>query len=156
MRLSATVLAWLIAANLLLPASPCRAQQAPGNVNVAAAAARRAYFTRVQTQADAAPASRGARYGGRLDSTTAVAGRGLSDDRFRNEGDPLAPYGETVASTSPGRPYEQARPLIQPQRALPPAPVSHNYFPGMRSGQGTNRNVVAPHCVPGRNAFLHR
>jgi hypothetical protein len=153
MRLSALCgLAWFIALNLLVLVGASRAQQAPGGV--AAAAARRAYFTRVQTQADVAPTARGARSGGRLDAATTVAGRGQSDDRFRNEPDPLAPYGETVASTSPRRPYEQAPPLSRPQRELPPTPISHNYFPGMRPGQGTNRNVA--HCVPSRRALLSR
>jgi hypothetical protein len=156
MRLSVPgCLAWLIAVDLLLPASASLAQQAPGTT-AATSTARRGYFTRVQTQTTAGAPARGARYGGRLDAATAVAGRGASrDDRFRNELDPLRPYGEPVQSTSLTRPYEQAPTVSPRERELPAPPVSHNYFPGMRPGQGPNRNVV-PHCVPGRHAFLHR
>jgi hypothetical protein len=122
---------------------------------------RRGYFTRVQTQATASAPAR-ARYSGRLDAATAVAGRGTSsDDRFRYDQDPLRPYGEPVRRTSTTRPYEPAPAVSPPPRELPAPPVSHNYFPGMRSGQFANQNVapsrnVVPHCVPGRRAFLNR
>jgi hypothetical protein len=152
MRLSAkTSLAWLITTHLLLAAGASYAQQGSGAASTSAT--RRGYFTRVQTQASADAPGRSARYGGRLDAPTALAGRGASsDDRFRDDPDPLRPYGEPVRSTSLTRPYEQAPVISPPQRGLPP--VSHNYFPGMRPGQGPNRNVA--HCVPGRGAFLHR
>jgi hypothetical protein len=153
MRKSTTTrLAWLIAVDLLLLAGASRAQQAPGAAP--ASAARRGYFTRVETQAPAASPSRAARYRERLSAGTAGAGRGASsDDRFSSDPDPLRPYGEPVRGTAMMRPYEQVPSMSPPQRPAPAA--SHNYFPGMRPGQGPNRNVV-PHCVPGRGAFLHR
>jgi hypothetical protein len=152
MRLSAkTRLAWLMTAHLLLAAAASHAQQGSGTAPTSAA--RRGYFTRVQTQASADAPARSARYGGPLDAATALGGRGTaSDDRFRSGTDPLRPYGEPVQSTSLTRPYERVPMVSPPQRGLPP--VSHNYFPGMRPGQGPNRNVA--HCVPGRHAFLHR
>jgi hypothetical protein len=157
MRLCArTSLGCLIAIDLLLVTGASCAQQTPSTAAASTTVTRRGYFTRVQTQATAAAPTR-ARYGGRLDAT-AVAGRGTaSDDRFGNDLDPLRPYGEPVRSTSISRrPYEPAPTISPPQRELPAPSVSHNYFPGMRPGQGPNRNVVVPHCVPGRHAFFSR
>lgn len=57
-----------------------------------------------------------------------------------------------------GRGYtaEANPPRIDPVRAS--YQPRRNYFPGMRSGQGPNRNVagVRAHCVPSRQAFLSR
>jgi hypothetical protein len=156
MRLCArTSLGCLIAIDLLLVAGATRAQQAPGTSSAATAVTRRGYFTRVQTQATAGAPAR-ARYSGRLDAATAEAGRGTSsNNRFRYDQDPLRPYDDRVRSTAMARPYEPAPAISPPQREIPAPPVSHNYFPGMRTGQFTNQNVV-PHCVPGRRAFLNR
>jgi hypothetical protein len=83
-----------------------------------------------------------------------------SRDRSMGELDPLRPY-----DAPPARPDAAYRPYLRtpvnPPREEPilrAAAPRHNYFPGLRSGQGPNRNVVDPRtlCVPGRRAMLQR
>jgi hypothetical protein len=151
MRRSAIAsLAWRSAGVLLLLGGAALAQQPAGDT--ASSAPRRGYFTRLQTQSSGAAPARASRAGGRLDAA-AVAGRGGSGEGlFRTEPDPLRPYGEPARASSGSlrRPYEPAPP---PPREVPAPPESHNYYPGLRSGQGPNRNV---RCVPGRHVILHR
>jgi hypothetical protein len=66
------------------------------------------------------------------------------------EPDPLRRYGPSTgqtrtSSSQPARPPVQARPAPR---------IVHDYYPGMRSGRGPNRNVPAPRCVPGRRSFM--
>lgn len=72
---------------------------------------------------------------------------------------------EDVARSAPGRAgvsengvYRRAT-AEEPPRRQPPqaAPVRRNYFPGMPTGQGPNRNYIDPSrlCVPGRRAFIY-
>jgi hypothetical protein len=81
-------------------------------------------------------------------------------ERSSAEADLFRPYDEPVARPGSGyRPY--TRTPVNPPRdeatLRAPAP-RHNYFPGQRSGQGPNRNVVDTRtlCVPGRRAMLQR
>ena len=125
-------LSLVIACDLCLMGIASFAQQAPATT--ASSPPRLGYYTRVQSQAVAASSTR----------------RGASVD-------PLRPYGSDTpsAALTVSRPYERAPVVSPPQRETPAPTVSHNYFPGTRSGQSSNRNVV-PHCVPGRHSFSHR
>jgi hypothetical protein len=125
---------------LLVAESPGQ-QPSPSPSN----ATRRGYYSRVQSQS-----------GGVARSRYASSRSATASDALAGEPDPLRPYGNAggASGTAP-RPYER-EPVASPPRRETPAPVaSHNYFPGLRSGQSANRNVV-PHCVPGRNSFYHR
>ncbi len=76
-------------------------------------------------------------------------------DRSTGELNPLRPYAPEARSDASYRPYLRT-PVEEPMPRTPaPRP---NYFPGLRSGQGPNRNVVNTHtlCVPGRRAMLQR
>jgi hypothetical protein len=80
-------------------------------------------------------------------------------DRSTGELDPLRPYAPVARSDASYRPY--LRTPVNPAREEPilrAAAPRPNYFPGLRSGQGPNRNVVNTHtlCVPGRRAILQR
>jgi hypothetical protein len=112
---------------------------------------RRGYFTRVQTQADAAS---------RLDLSQSRNPRSqvaLNGESSRGNPDPLRPYADNPRSGVAPRPYERTPVISPPEREIPAPAVSHNYYPSLRSGQGPNRNVVTrPLCVPGRSAFFHR
>jgi hypothetical protein len=74
--------------------------------------------------------------------------------------DPLRPYGAPGWESAGAGRY--ARPALVAERneAARPSmfPRGRNYFPGLRSGQAPNRNVVDTRtlCVPGRHHFLHR
>lgn len=110
---------------------------------------RRSYYSRVQTQPDTAS---------RLDLSRSRNPRSqaaLNGEAFQGEPDPLRPYTDSPRSGVTTRPYERTPVVSPPEREIPAPAVSHNYYPGLRTGQGPNRNVVS-HCVPGRNAFLHR
>jgi hypothetical protein len=54
------------------------------------------------------------------------------------------------------------RATSEPPRTEPPHAVTidrtHNYFPGLRTGQAPNRNYIPPHklCAPGRRPFMYR
>jgi hypothetical protein len=91
----------------------------------AATPVRRGYYSRVQTQPQGQ---------GQAPHDAATTGRSRAD------------------SQGPPRPYERP-PVSTPERPAPP--VSRNYYPTLRSGQGPNRNMNV-HCVPGRQAMLHR
>ena len=82
-----------------------------------------------------------------------------SGERSSAELDPLRPYAPEARANPSYRPYLRT-PVTPPRdEAITPASTPRrNYFPGLRSGQGPNRNVVDPRtlCVPGRRAMLHR
>jgi hypothetical protein len=89
--------------------------------------------------------------------STARAGYG---DRFATVPDPLRPYATQGRAEPNSRPYART-PLTPPRdeaitRTSAPPP-RQNYFPGLRTGQGPNRNYIDPRtlCVPGRRAVLH-
>jgi hypothetical protein len=155
-----TRLACLVAGGLLALGDIGLAQQpVPGTTPPNPA--RQGYYGRVRTQAPApAPSTapvRGGRYGGRLDGTAALSARGMaSGDRLGNAPDPLRAYGEPVRGTSLARPYEPAPAVTPPPHEIPAPPASHNYYPGLRPGQGPNHNGVPHRCVPGRHSFLGR
>jgi len=96
----------------------------------------------------------------RARATTAVhsgsAARGLSPDPFR-------PYGTHRASRGPqpGFAYRSQGRATPPQAEVTRTNFyaqRHEYFPGLRSGQGPNRNVSygRSHCAPSRTALLAR
>jgi hypothetical protein len=93
-------------------------------------------------------------------ATSPSAARAGHGDRFAAEPDPLRPYA-TQGRTEPNfRPYART-PLAPPRSEAitrTSAPPRHNYYPGLRTGQGPNRNYVDPRtlCVPGRRALLYR
>jgi hypothetical protein len=68
--------------------------------------------------------------------------------------DALSRYG---SSKSQGRSHS-SQPLPRPPVQVQPAPrYVHDYYPGMRTGQYANRNIVThPLCVPGRRALIGR
>ncbi|MDR3634237.1 MAG: hypothetical protein P4L84_10550 [Isosphaeraceae bacterium] len=70
----------------------------------------------------------------------------------------LTPYrSRTSTGASANGEYRRARPEPPARSELPrAAAVPRNYFPGLPSGVGPNRNTVNPAhlCVPGRRAFL--
>jgi hypothetical protein len=122
------------------------------STSAASGASRRGYYSRVQTQAAGSS---------RLDVSRSryASGRAaFASNAYQGEADPLRPYGQRATSGSGDvtRPYERAPVVSPPQRQMPAPEVSHNYYPGLRSGQSVNRNVGGSHCVPGRNSFLHR
>jgi hypothetical protein len=71
------------------------------------------------------------------------------------QADPFRPYPTGGSRSSTTRTYEQPRPQVVAQ---PPARSQgvREYFPGMRTGRGPNRNVVDTRklCVPGRRAMI--
>ena len=80
-------------------------------------------------------------------------------DRSSAEPDPLRPYAPEPRADASYRPY--LRTPVSPPRdeAITRASAPRrNYFPGLRTGQGPNRNYVDPRtlCVPGRRAMLQR
>jgi hypothetical protein len=116
------------ALDLALTLAPARAQQEGG----------RGYLPRVSV----------ARY-------FSAAGSSDSAMTARDDVDPLRPYGARASGAPVRRPYGYA------EAPMPTAPPTYqtqtrNYFPGLRPGQGPNRNYVRPEtlCVPGRRAFL--
>jgi hypothetical protein len=120
------------------------------STSAASGSSRRGYFTRVQTQVGGSSrldVSR-SRYASGRSAYGSIASRG--------EADPLQPYAQGATSGDVTRPYERAPVVSPPQRATPAPAASHNYYPGLRSGQSANRNVGGSRCVPGRNSFLHR
>ena len=68
--------------------------------------------------------------------------------------DALSRYG---SSKPAGRSYSSQPP---PRPVVPPRPAPayvHDYYPAMRTGQYTNRNIASrPHCVPGRRSLIGR
>jgi hypothetical protein len=81
-----------------------------------------------------------------------VDGAASRGSTARGEANLLRPYGTRASSTSPMRPY-----LSTPRPAAPSYEIrTHNYFPGLRPGQGPNQNTVNTDrlCVPGRRPFL--
>lgn len=76
------------------------------------------------------------------------------------DSDPLRPYGLRAGSEAETRGGYGRRPA--PARSEPPRANFYaqrrEYYPGLRSGYGPNRNVVAPEtlCVPGRGLFFTR
>jgi hypothetical protein len=129
----------LSAFGLAYPAAVTLAQQPRPS---AATPVARGYFSRVQTRADASVQAR----------------RGVRGNATPSLYDPVRPYGdETRTAAGAGdtpRPYERAPVVSPPVRSAPAPPASHNYFPGMRTGQATNSNTAR--CVPGRRSFLSR
>lgn len=124
----------ILACTLFLPAAASFAQQP---ATTAQGPPRLGYYTRVQSQSAAASPTAGSRL------------------RARND-DPFRPYGSDspTDARTPARPYERAPLNSPPEREAPAPAVSHNFFPGARPGQGSNRNVA--HCVPGRHSLMHR
>ena len=53
--------------------------------------------------------------------------------------------------------YRRAGSRVPVQETRPVAQVHRNYFPGLPTGQGPNRNYIDPSrlCVPGRRAFIY-
>jgi hypothetical protein len=133
-------LVFLTGLDLALVAAVCLAQQPRPS---AATPVRRGYYSRVQTQASAGARSRA----------------DVSRDTSRGLADPIRPYGEETRTAAglgnAPRPYERVPVVSPPQRSVP-APASHNYYPGLRTGQGLNRNTAPVRCVPGRQSLLHR
>ena len=81
-------------------------------------------------------------------------------------GDPLGRYGSPSSSAVSRGGYSR-QPVATPRRvvATPPRQALrsvHDYYPGMRPGNGANRNVPAPGgraghvCVPGRGRMMGR
>jgi hypothetical protein len=147
---STLALVTIIAGGLALGADERRTSASPSPAS-ADTAARRAHYGRVQTLAGGV-----GRSSSRLDLTRISNDRSLSRDEVSRDGsDPLRPYGdESSGAGASARPYERTPVVSPPERPAPAVPASHNYFPGIRSGQSANRNVA--HCVPGRHALLHR
>jgi hypothetical protein len=150
---SSVLTALAIACHLSLPVPSVHAQQAsrPGSTSPA----RRGYFSRVQTESGAAsPATGGSPPRLRLDLTRSNV------EAYRSEPDPMRTYTRDGRETTANRPYERPPVVSPPEVATPAPPVSHNYYPTLRAGQGPNRNVgpagTHARCVPGRAAFLHR
>jgi hypothetical protein len=128
-----SALSLVIACDLCLLSSASLAQQtAPTSSR--SSPPRLGYYTRVQSLSAAGSSARNAA-----------------------NNDPLRPYGSDSPSGAgtASRPYERAPVVSPPERETPAPAVSHNYFPGTRTGQSSNRNVV-PHCVPGRHGMMHR
>jgi hypothetical protein len=73
----------------------------------------------------------------------------------REDRDLFSPYSSRAAGGSPRRPYNVARPRVEPPAT---EARTRNYYPGLRPGQGPNRNTVRTDrlCVPGRRAFSYR
>jgi hypothetical protein len=129
--LSALVMVAACDLSLLVAASLAQQAPRPGTTSPA----RPAFFTRIQTKNGvASPASGNARLGSRAEITRSLEGRDTP------------------------RPYERAPVVSPPERTISAPVASHNYYPGLRPGQGPNRNAIDPRslCVPGRRAFLHR
>jgi hypothetical protein len=119
---SSQLLGLALAGQISMGVATGYAQQAPRP-------ARSPYFGRVETQGSSASAAR---------------------PRLRLE---LSRSGQApgTSAADPPRPYERP-PEVTPPREMPRPAASHNYFPGLRAGQGPNRN--GSRCVPGRHAFL--
>jgi hypothetical protein len=137
-----------IACELCLLGTTSFAQQSPSTT--AQGPPRLGYYTRLQSQASSSPAG-APRLRSRFDPASSIASRGAAS------GDPLRPYGNDppAGAAAISRPYERAPVPSPPERETPAPAVSHNYFPGARSGQSGNRNMVS-HCVPGRHSLMHR
>lgn len=58
---------------------------------------------------------------------------------------------------SEGGEYRRARSRVPVPEARPAPQARRNYFPGLPTGQGPNRNYIDPSrlCVPGRRAFIY-
>ena len=126
-------LSLVIACDLCLLGTASFAQQAPAT-SQPSSPPRLGYYTRVRSQAGAASLRPR-----RSERRSAPSLRQRHSERRRH-----------------GRaPYERAPVVSPPERQTPAPAVSHNYFPGNRTGQASNRNVV-PHCVPGRHSMMHR
>ncbi len=73
---------------------------------------------------------------------------------------PLSRSGPRPRGYSGNGHYQRAP--SEPPRTEPPPTVTtdrtHNYFPGLRTGQAPNRNYIPPHklCAPGRRPFMYR
>jgi len=69
----------------------------------------------------------------------------------------LTRYGRPSGGPAAKGEYRRSRPET-PRAEPPPRPMtSRNYFPGMPSGVGPNRNMGSgsrPHCVPSRGSFF--
>jgi hypothetical protein len=92
-------------------------------------------------------------------SGTARAPVATYSERLAAEPDPLRPYAPEPRADSRYRPYLRAPAAPPRDEAITRAAAPRReYFPGLRSGQGPNRNVVDPRtlCVPGRRAMLQR
>src|SRR3954464_4258159 len=113
------LLAMVSACNLSLWVAASLAQQAPRPGT--ASPARPGYFTRVRSDPGAStPGSGEARPRSRADSTRPPEGR-----------------------DAPRR-YER-EPVVSPPERTTPAPVARrDYYPGLRPGQGPNRNAIDP------------
>jgi hypothetical protein len=150
--------ALVLSCQLGLPIGASLAQQAPRPGQPSPP--RRGFYTRVQTQPGATTAtSNASRSRSGFAPTRSLDSRGgLGSDPFRGEPDPLRAYGSddrfVATSSRPNGRTPIARPP-EPEPQPPPPVASHNYYPGLRPGQSANRNMVS-HCVPGRQAFLHR
>jgi len=145
----------VVACDLSLLVAASRAQQAPRPAS--GSRTRSGYYSRVQSEGDATATTGGGRVRSRFETDRSLDGPGESSRAsLRGDLDPLRPYssGNGRLGDKP-RPYERTPVVSPPERTTPPPPVSHNYFPGLRTGQGPNHNMVS-HCVPGRHAFLHR
>jgi hypothetical protein len=148
--------AGVIACHLGLVVAEAHAQQAPrpGVANPA----RRNYYSRVQTQpSNSAAMNTGSRFRPGMTLTRTLDSRvGFGANPSGSEPDPLRAYGDGEHSQagSASRPNGRTPEVRQPEPEPPPAPVSRNYYPGLRSSQSMNRNVA--HCVPGRHSFLGR
>jgi hypothetical protein len=73
------------------------------------------------------------------------------------DGEELARYRPRAVGASANGEYRRARPERVSRAEPPRAPAApRNYFPGLPTGYGPNRNTVNPAhlCVPGRRAFL--
>jgi hypothetical protein len=120
--------------------SPARAQQSP-NFNRVTTLRREVMVRPMRTGQDVGP------------GLTESAARGAVP------GDPLRPYtGRTPAAPSSARSYSSGS--QEPRRPVQPMSVQvrttpHTFYPGMRTGQGPNRNV-APYGrgTTGRAGFL--
>src|SRR4051812_37229067 len=148
------ILALVLAVVLASRPPEGRAQQ-PGP----STAARRGYYTRVQTEsARVSTSTDGSTPRLRFDRPGTAGGRGgvaSNPEAFRGGLDPLRIYGSDAREVAMTRPYEPKPTVAPPGRPAPAPATPHNYFPSLRPGQGPNRNGMA-HCVPGRAALLHR
>jgi hypothetical protein len=100
-------------------------------------------------------------YATRLGKSAAESQSALVESSFRGgfQADPLRPYtlqsSAAVTSQHPGSTWHS-----EPQRTLPSAPpparvIQHSYYPSMRAGQYTNRNIAGRgHCTHSRAGFV--
>jgi hypothetical protein len=91
-----------------------------------------------------------------------VAKRGASAARLpaQAQQDMFSPYRGSTTGYSANGQYSRAevmRPPVQPPRPSAAQPSRRNYYPGLPTGQGANRNYISPSrlCVPGRRAFIY-